>query len=494
MKKDAEVNLLNRERKKGHSQEIAAARAGMSVRTARKYEKVGQLPSQMKKPRTHRTRPDVFEQDWPWVQRELERDPALQAKTLFELLCLTYPGRYQEFQLRTLQRRIEKWRAMVGPDQHVMFEQVHEPGRMAQSDFTEMDALDVTILGEPFAHLYYHLVLTFSNHEAVKLCFSETFEALAEGIEVGVWQIGGVPRYHRTDNLSAAVRRLDDEGRRDWTARYEALMRHYGMTPTKNTPGESHQNGDVEQAHHRFKDALDLALRVRGSRDFESRAAYEAFVQELVRRRNATRRVKYEQDLAALSPLPAAPLSPCRQLTVGVSRFSTIRVLENTYSVPSRLIGSSLTVRVRAENLELYLGASPLLTLPRLRGRKQHRIDYRHVIWSLVRKPGAFAAYRFRSEFFPTTTFRLAYDALVAARADRSDLEYLRILHLAAGTSEHDVEAGLELLLEAGETFGFDDVRDLVKGTRTGRVPAVVKPIVDLTTYDRLLEARAANG
>lgn len=493
MKKDAEVKLLLKERKKGRTQEVAAARSGMSVRTARKYEKAGQLPSQMRNPRTHKTRKDPFEPDWPWVVKELERDPALQAKTLFELLCQANPGRYTEGQLRTLQRRIEKWRAISGPDREVMFEQVHEPGRMAQSDFTEMDALGITIAGVPFEHLYYHLVLTYSNYEAVKLCFSESFEALAEGIETCLWQIGGVPKYHRTDNLSAAVRRLDAEGKRDFTERYEALMRHYGITPTRNTPGESHQNGDVEQSHHRFKDALDQALRVRGDRDFESRSAYEAFVLELVRRRNATRRVRYEEDLAALQPLPAAPLSPCQQMTVTVSRFSTIRVLRNAYSVPSRLIGTELTVRVRAEVLELYVGASHVLTLPRLKGRHQHRIDYRHVIWSLVRKPGAFAAYRYREELFPTTIFRRAYDALVASRPELGELEYLRVLHLAAGTSEHDVEAALEVLLESGGRFDFEAVRELVNGTKA-RVPEVRRPQVDLSVYDRLLEGRVAHG
>ena len=271
-------------------------------------------------------------------------------------------------------------------------------------------------------------------------------------------------------------------------------MKHYRMTPTRNTPGESHQNGDVEQSHHRFKDALDQALRVRKSRDFESREDYEAFVREMVRRRNDTRRARYAEDLAALSPLPAAPLSPCRQLNVGVSRFSTIRVLQNTYSVPSRLIGSELTVRVRAENLELYLGASPLLTLPRLKGRQQHRIDYRHVIWSLVRKPGAFAAYRFRAEFFPTTAFRRAYDALLASKPERGELEYLRVLHLAASTSERDVEAGLELFLETGERFAFEDVRDLVNGAKTSRIPVVAVPRIDYGPYDRLLETRLAHG
>jgi len=169
-------------------------------------------------------------------------------------------------------------------------------------------------------------------------------------------------------------------------------------------------------------------------------------------------------------------------------------VLHNTYSVPSRLIGSELTVRARAEVLELYLGASPLLALPRLKGRNQHRIDYRHVIWSLVRKPGAFAAYRYRSEFFPTTVFRRAYDALLEAKPGRGELEYLRVLHLAASTSEIDVEAALELLLDAKRPFGFEDARDLVNGERPTRMPAVTTPRIDLTTYDRLLKARLSHG
>ena len=121
MKKDAEVKLLNDERKKGRSQELAAARAGMCVRTARKYEHAGVLPSQLKQPRAHRTRQDPFEKDWPWVEQEITRDSALQAKTLFDLLVLSYPGRYEENQLRTLQRRIERWRALSGPERDIMF-------------------------------------------------------------------------------------------------------------------------------------------------------------------------------------------------------------------------------------------------------------------------------------------------------------------------------------------------------------------------------------
>ncbi len=217
MKKDGEVMLYMRERHKGTTQEVAAARAGMSTRTARRYEKAGKLPSQLKRPRTWRTRENPFEEDWPWVVEQLERDPALQVSTLFALLCAQNPGNYRPTQVRTLQRQVANWRVTQGPEKEVYFEQVHTPGERAQSDFTHMEDLNVTIAGEPFPHMLSHCVLTYSNEEAVSLCFAETFEALAEGIERALWQFGGVPLQHRTDHLSAAVRRLDKEGREDWT-------------------------------------------------------------------------------------------------------------------------------------------------------------------------------------------------------------------------------------------------------------------------------------
>ena len=490
MKTDAEVQIVFRERQKGKTQAQAAARAGMHVNTARKYTRVGKLPSQLKRPRTYRTRPDPFADDWPWVQEWLERDTALQAQTLFALLLERQPGRYQEGQLRTLQRRIALWRAQHGPDKEVMFAQNHPPGRMAQSDFTHMTDLGVTIGGVPFPHLLYHLVLTYSNVEAVTICFSESFEALAEGLEACLWQIGGVPEQHRTDNLSAAIHPLSDAAREQWTVRYTALMAHYGMEPTTNTPGEANENGDVEQAHYRFKQAVDQALRLRGSRDFTDRAAYARFLHELVRGRNQTRQLRWETERAALRPLPTTPLSPCRELRLTVSPFSTITVLRNTYSVPSRLIGTSVLVRVRAETLELYVGTSLLLTLPRLIGRGQHRIDYRHIIWSLMRKPGAFAQYRFRQDLFPSLTFRRAYDALQTHERARADKEYLRILHLAASTSERDVEAALGLLLDANRVPTFDATHELVRPPAPLAVPAITTPVLDLAVYDHLLPSR----
>jgi Mu transposase, C-terminal domain len=483
-----------RERRKGTNQERAAARAGMSVKTARKYERAGQLPSQLKQPRTWRTRANPFEEDWPWVVKQLERDSALQGATLFAELCQRHPGKYRSTQVRTLQRHIAQWRAQHGPEREVIFEQVHVPGERAQSDFTHMSDLQVTINGQAFPHLLYHLVLTYSNVEAVRVCFGETFEALAEGIEQALWQIGGVPAQHRTDHLSAAVRHLPTDEQEAFSERYQGLMAHYGMQPTWNNAGIAHENGDVEQSHFRFKEAVDQALRVRGSRDFSSRLAYERFVQDLVRNRNLTRVARWQEEQAALRPLPRQPLTPCRELRVSVSRFSTIHVLSKTYSVPSRLIGTAVLVRVRAETVEVYVGTNQVMTLPRLQGATSHAVNYRHVIWSLVRKPGAFAELTLPggSVSHPGLPPRLRCLAQASASAGRSSL----CSCAASGGDDPrraEVETAISILLENEQAPTFDAVRDLV---RIPQVPVLGRVNVDLDAYDQLLpsQQRRAHG
>jgi len=271
-------------------------------------------------------------------------------------------------------------------------------------------------------------------------------------------------------------------------------MAHYGMEPTWNNAGIAHENGDVEQAHHRFKQAVDQALRVRGSREFATRSAYEHFLQDLVYKRNQTRTARFATEQACLRPLPAAPLAPCKELRVTVSRFSTIHVGSNVYSVPSRLIGSTLMVRLRAETLQGYVGTSLVFTFPRLVGTHQHRIDYHHVIWSLVRKPGAFAAYRYRDDLFPTTTFRLAYDRLLAQRPKRADAEYVRVLYLAATHSESEVETALVLLLEAGTLPSSAAVRELIHVPAQHVIPEIQAPTLDLSAYDQLIPSRRTHA
>src|SRR3984893_3374292 len=314
MKQDAEVLLMLRERAKGRTQEQAAARAGMSVRTARAYERRAWLPSQLKQPRTYRSRPNPFADDWPWIAKLLEDDPALQGQTVFGLLCDRWPGRYHEGQMRTLQRHIAAWRAQYGPNREVMFPQVHEPGEAAQSDFTYMNSLGVTLGGVPFPHMVYHLVLVYSNVEAIQICFSESYESLVEGFETCLWQVGGTPRQHRTDHLSAAIHPLDAARRAQARERYRLLMAHYNLEPTTNNLGVAHENGDVEQEHRQFKRAVDQALRARGSREFGDRAAYNRSRKTGVKKRTPPRHTRWLEEREALRPLPAAPLGLCREV------------------------------------------------------------------------------------------------------------------------------------------------------------------------------------
>ena len=288
----------------------AADKAGVDEKTARKYRDSDRLPSQRRVPRTWRTREDPFQDVWPELVDQLRLNPGLQAKTLFLDLQRRYPGRFPDVQLRCLQRRIKRWRALEGPPKEVFFAQDHEPGWLAESDFTHMGTLGVTIAGEPFDHLVYHFVLTYSNWETGTVCFSESFESLSEGLQNALWELGGVPRQHRTDRLSAAVK-ADPEPEM-FTQRYQALLAHYGLQAQAIRPRQAHENGDVEQSHYRFKQAVDQSLMLRGSRDFATRGDYEAFLHKVMAGRNANRRERFAEEQAVLSSLPPRRLETGR--------------------------------------------------------------------------------------------------------------------------------------------------------------------------------------
>ena len=464
----------------------AAAKAGMDEKTARKYRNSGKLPSACRQPHDWRTRKDPFEEAWAWVRAQLEQEPGLEAKTLFEVLQRESPGRYADGQLRTLQRRIKVWRALEGPPKEVFFAQRYEPGKLCASDFTHMTALGVTIAGEPFEHLIYHFVLPYSNWETGTICFSESFESLSAGLQNALWELGGVPRAHRTDRLSTAVHQVDHP--EEFTQRYKALLAHYGMEGRKTQAECPHENGDVEQRHHRFKRAVDQALMLRGSRDFSDREAYQAFLRGIFVQCNAGRRERFREELSVLRGLPAMRLDADRQVWVRVGQGSTIYVDRNVYSVDSRLRDERVEVRLRSETLEVWYGQRCVETLPRLRGRGRHRIEYRHVIDSLVRKPGAFENYRYRDDLFPTTRFRLAYDELRSRTPWRADREYLAILELAAHETESGVDEALRRLLTQGEPVRTETVKQLVtRGEVEVAITAVAIEAVDLSRYDELL-------
>lgn len=486
---DKQVRYLMKSLQTEDSIRTAAAKAGMDEKTARKYIRAGKLPSALKKPRHWRTRSDPFSEVWEEVRGLLEHNPGLEAKTVFEDLQRRYPGRYADGQLRTLQRKIKQWRALAGPCKEVYFPQKHTPGALCQSDFTSMDSLGVTIGGIPFPHLIYHFVLTYSNWETGTICFSESFESLSEGLQHALWELGGVPHAHQTDRLTTAVNKTDNP--EEFTRRYKALLHHYGLTGRKTNAASPHENGDIEQRHHRFKKAVDQALMLRDSRDFESREDYEGFLGKLCAQLNAGRRDRFKEELSLLRRLPLSRLDACKRMRVKVNRSSTILVNHNVYSVHSRLIGEVVDVRLYADRLEVWYAQRCVDTLPRLRGEGKHRINYRHIIDWLVRKPGAFARYRYRSDLFPTHRFRMAYDDLQGRIPHRADKEYVRILHLAAHESETGVDCALHHLLAQEEVITPESVKTLVTSEETPwSLPENVSiDQVDLASYDVLLDA-----
>jgi len=343
---DEQVKRLLKLEKTEKTLATAAAKAGMSEKTARKYLKAGKLPKQMRPERTHRTREDPFETVWPdEIKKMLEKDPGLSATTIFDYLLEKNPGKFQEGQLRTLQRKIKDWRAVEGPAKEVFFPQDHRPGVQCQSDFTCMNSLGVQIADQPYDHIFYHFVLSCSKWEWGKVCFSETLEALREGLQDALWRLGGVPGEHRTDNLGAAIKNF--EGRKEFNASYQGLVDHYRMKPSRNYPGNSHENGCVEQSHYRLKLAVEQNLILRGSRNFETREAYQEFLEEIMVKRNKTRSDRFAEEVKTLQALPDRRLEDYTELAgVRVSTFSTISVRKNVYSVSSQLIGSKVNVRI----------------------------------------------------------------------------------------------------------------------------------------------------
>jgi Mu transposase, C-terminal domain len=473
------------------SLQAAADKVGMNRETARKYRKSGQLPSEVRPDHDWRTRPDGFAEVWPWVAQQLSLNPGLEAKTLLEALQREHPGQFADGQLRTLQRQVKRWRGLEGPGKEVFFAQVHHPGRLGQSDFSHMTKLGVTIGGRSFEHLVYHFVLTYSNWETCTICYSESFESLSEGLQNALWELGGVPQRHRTDCLSAAVANTSNLD--EFTRRYQGLLEHYALLPEKTNPNSGNENGDVEQRHHRFKRAVDQALMLRGSRDFADVPAYRQFLQSLTQQLNRGRQSRFAEELKVIHGLPPVRLEAMKRLEARVDCGSLIHVDRNAYSVSSRLIGQQVEVRLYVGHLEVWYGQKKVEELPRLRGRNQHRVNYRHVIDWLVRKSGAFAEYRYQADLFPSSLFRVAYDQLKSQCSGSADKQYLKILELAARESQSLVESAIGRLCDLSQSMSFEAVEAWVLcGQRPAAPTAVRVDEVDLSAYDQLLEGQAA--
>ncbi len=475
---------------------IAAAKAGFSTATGYRIEKDPRLPSQSKRRAAAGVPIRLTASGTPRSCRCSRPRRICARLRIFEEILRRHPEIAPGVR-RTLERRIRKWRALNGPERDVIFRQSHVPGRLGLSDFTDMGELGVSIAGEPLDHRLYHFRLAFSGFEHAHVILGgESFVALAEGLQNALWELGGVPEQHRTDSLSAAFRNLDREAREDLTQRYEALAAHYGMEPTRNNPGVAHENGSIESSHGHLKKAVADALLLRGSRDFPDLAAYRRFIDEIIGRKNARNRKRIEVERAALKKLPERRTTDYEETIVCVTSSGGFTLRRVFYTVPSRLIGHRLRVRIYDARLECFLGGTPILTLPRGRppqrsGKHGHVVDYRHVIHALRRKPMALLNLVYRDQLFPRQAYARAFEALLAQegerRACRVTVELLALAHDRA--CEAELADAIEADLNAGLLPDLDQLRDRFKPDAAA-IPDVTVKLVPLSDYDELAVVR----
>jgi hypothetical protein len=480
------------------SQQTAAARAGFSASTGSRLDGDPRPPSQKAAPRGRR-RADPLAAIWESeIVPMLAAMPGLRPKALFDEMLRRHPTLSGSIR-RTLERRVRGWLALHGPEREVIFRQDHPPGAQGLSDFTDAAGLGVSIAGQKLAHRLYHFRLAFSGWAHAEVVLGgESFVALAGGLQNALWGLGGAPAEHRSDSLSAAFRNLDDVTAADLTTRYEALCAHYGMRPTRNNRGVAHENGAIEGPHAHLKATVAQALLLRGGGDFDTLDAYRRFIDETIGRQNAARRRAIELEQAALQPLPAIRTDDFEQAVVTVTRSSAFVLKRVFYTVPSRLIGHRLRVRLYDERLDCFLGASLVLTLRRGRlspehsaqGRRGHVVDYRHIIHALHRKPMALLNLVYRDQIFPRAAYRRTWERLLEAGPAKAACKTMVALLLLAHecACEADLAVVLEACLDAGVLPDLPALAERFAPV-IAAVPEVIVTLPALETYDALYAA-----
>lgn len=467
--------------------ERAAMKAGMHRETARRYLAAGSGPQTLKKPHTWRTRPDPLAKIWPEAERWLEESPEVEAKALFEHLLAARPGTADGRALRTFQRRVTEWLHRHGPPKEVFFAQMHEPGECIQTDWTHANELGVTIEGRPYEHWLCHSVLPFSNWEWAIPCLSESGLSLRVGLQSALWELKGVPLFSQTDRSSTATHQLKrGDSRREFNADYLALCRHLNLEPRAIARASPNQNGDVEAAQGVLKRRIKNQLILRRNPDFGSVFEYAQFLASVCRGANALRESKVAEERGRLRPLPTSRFPETEEITVRVSSYSTARVRDRAYSVPARLIGAFVQAHLSEDTVCFAYRGEEVARYPRS-VRKGPCIDYRHIIASLVRKPGAFVRYIYREELFPRPVFRQAYDRLKAAEETKASERYLRLLQLAAEFGEDRVGDALGAMLRRAELPFADVIEVALRDTAPVRPVALTPFIPDLNRYDALI-------
>lgn len=502
-----QLEIYMKSRKSGCTQETASAKAGISERSGRNIEK-GRRQDPRTKNRHWSTRKDPLEKVWESdCVAMLESSPKLDPMTLLEYLQDKYVNEkkeavYTDSVLRTLQRRVKQWKALHGPAIEVMFRQKHEPGRLGLSDFTHLKDVVITINGKPLPHILYHFRLAYSHWSHMKVILGgESFTALAEGLQEALWRLGGSPLIHRTDSLSAAFKNLTSEARQDFTDRYSLFCDHYNMQATRNNLGEKHENGSVESAHGHLKRRIKQAILLRGSNDFESVEYYQSWLDGVVNQHNRRNAKALSVERDTLQNLPAYKTTDYTQLVAKVTSSSTIDVRKVTYTVPSQLQGEALQIRLYHNRLECFLGQRVACTLVRVyptgKTTRARKIDYRHVIHSLVKKPQAFRFSQIKNELLPTPTYHKIWDHIDKKMEPRQACKFIvGILHLAA-TQDCEQSLGQYVM----DTHSKEKAVSLTQlqekfGPEKAVVPQISISQHALRSYDTLvpLEKETAHG
>lgn len=482
-----------------HTQKIAAAKAGFSTSTGSRIDHDPRPPAQKKQERRHAGgKPDPLAGLWDeHIVPLLTRTPGLRPITVLEQMQRLHPDRDLNPARRTLERRMRTWRAQHGEDRELIFRQNHPPGRQGMSDFFDARDLTVTVAGVPLEHRIYHFTLVCSGWEHAEVVLGgESYTALASGLQNALWELDGVPHEHRTDSLSAAFANLDPDARDDLRRRYETLCSDLGMEPTRNNRGIAHENGSIESRHGHLKARLDQALLLRGSRDFDDVDAWRRCIAQVVARHNARHRDRVALERPHLKPLPPRRSCDYDEARVRVTSSGGFVFRKVFYTVPSRLIGYELKLRAFDDRLELFLGSTRLETLPRGRapdrGRRGHAhvVDYRHVIHSLRKKPGALANLAYRDALFPRTEYRNCWEALKAIlplrQACRTMVGLLWLAH--ENGCEAALAAELARVLAAGDLPDLAGLRTRFSPTQIGESrPEVPVQMPATGSYDALL-------
>lgn len=496
---DHQAIALFKEYRVSKNIKISALKTNMNRKTAAKYIKLSNTPSELVKNRDWRTHTDKLLPVWDQALSFLENNPDLEARHLFEHLLEMNPDQLQENQLRSFQRKVKLWRAQNGSEQEIYFDQKTTPGKMSQVDWLDMNKVNIIISGDHFKHKLVHFTLNHSNVESATICKSESLLSFKGGLRNFLYNTTGkAPEVMQIDNSSAATHRTDkDKIKRVFNDEFLEILKYYNITPQKNNIRKPNENGVVESQNGHLRNKIEQALKIRGNKSFDDISDYKKFIDNIIAKLNKRRELKFKEELPFMNEIPHAPLPEYQEQYVTIRNRSIVNIKNITYSVPSSLIGLKLKAKIYEERIDLCLGQNIVYAFPRIIGGRSVFINYRHIINSLLRKPGAFENYKYKDELYPTDNFKKAYERLIEEKKNNqrsANLEYLRILKLAADNMEEDIDIALSLILASKDSLlTIDTVTDLLMNKSIPKIDDL-EIIPDLNIYDHLFLSDSNKG